>query len=421
MADRNVPLWGLVSANTVSTAGTRLSQIALPWLVLTTTGSATRTGVIAFAELAPLVLAQSLGGPWVDRIGAKRVAIWCDAVSAGIVALLPLMHASGKLSFPVLVVLVAMCGFMRGPSDTAHHAMIPDVVAHTGEATERVTGLVGTTDNLASLIGAGVGGAIVAALGPVNALSLNAASFALSALVLSATTRSLVRPQKSLDLEDAELTYWGELREGFSYLRKDTLLLGIMALTAMTNMLNQGYSSVLLPTWAKESGRGASIIGVLGACMGASALIGSLLAAWWGARMPRFPIYMAGFLLAGAPRWVSLAFNLPLPALVVVTIGAGFGAGFLNPVLGALQFERIPPALMGRVSAAGLAVSWGLMPLGGLLAGWAASTTGVTTALLIFAGSYLAVTMAPALIPRWRKMDTPISEDTSAARAGQAA
>lgn len=421
VARRSTPLWGLVSANTVSTAGTRLSQIAVPWLVLTTTGSASRAGVVAFAELAPLVLAQSLGGPWVDRIGAKRVAVWCDAASAVVVALLPLIHAAGKLTFPALVALIAVCGFMRGPSDTAHHAMIPDVVTHTGAATERVTGLVGTTDNLASLIGAGVGGAIVAVLGPINALSLNAASFAVSALILAVATRSLAKPQTKLDPVDAGSSYWRELREGFSYLRRDTLLLGIMLLTAMTNMLNQGYSSVLLPTWAKESGRGAGIIGVLGACMGASALVGSLLAAWWGARMPRFPIYMAGFLLAGAPRWVSLALNLPLPALVAITIGAGFGAGFLNPVLGALQFERIPPALMGRVSAAGLAISWCLMPLGGLLAGWAASSTGITTSLLIFAASYLAVTMAPALIPRWREMSTPVGAETSSSRANPTA
>ena len=89
--------------------------------------------------------------------------------------------------------------------------------------------------------------------------------------------------------------------------------------------------------------------------------------------------------------------------------------------LGALQFERIPPALMGRVSAAGLAISWCLMPLGGLLAGWAASSTGITTSLLIFAASYLAVTIAPALIPRWREMSTPVGAETSSSRANPTA
>ena len=61
------------------------------------------------------------------------------------------------------------------------------------------------------------------------------------------------------------------------------------------------------------------------------------------------------------------------------------------------------------------------MPLGGLLAGWTASTTGVTTSLLIFAASYLTVTMAPALIPRWREMNTVVQAETSSSRANPTA
>ena len=49
-------------------------MIALPWFVLTTTGSATKTGLVALAELLPLVLLKVLGGPVIDRVGARRVA-----------------------------------------------------------------------------------------------------------------------------------------------------------------------------------------------------------------------------------------------------------------------------------------------------------------------------------------------------------
>ncbi|TCL88454.1 MFS transporter [Curtobacterium sp. PhB142] len=406
MPVRNKALWGLVAANAVSASGTRLSQIAIPWLVLTSTGSASKTGIVAFAELAPLVLAQTFGGPWVDRLGPRRVAVWCDAASALLIAMFPVLYAADALSFPAVICIVAACGFLRGPADVGHHAMVPDIIRGTKLPAERVTGLIGTTDNLAGLVGAGVGGGIVAVLGAADALALNSATFLISALILLFATNSLKSPSSRAGDKASGSTgsYWSKLREGFAYLRSDRLLLGVILLVAVTNMLNQGYSTVLLPTWAKESGNSAAIIGVLGACMGGSALLGALLATWWGPKMPRFTIYMIGFLLAGAPRWVALALGLPVPVLIGITLLAGFGAGFLNPVLSALQFERIPADLVGRVSATTLAVSWGLMPLGGLLAGFSVTLTGVGSALLLFAAIYLLATMAPAFLPQWRGM-----------------
>ena len=55
------PLWGYLTALAISVSGTRLSMIAIPWFVLTSTGSATKTGLVAFAEMAPLVLLQVPG------------------------------------------------------------------------------------------------------------------------------------------------------------------------------------------------------------------------------------------------------------------------------------------------------------------------------------------------------------------------
>ena len=67
-------LGALLTADFVSILGTRMSMLALPWFVLVTTGSAAKTGLIAFAEMAPYVCVQGLGGPLVDRYGTWRVA-----------------------------------------------------------------------------------------------------------------------------------------------------------------------------------------------------------------------------------------------------------------------------------------------------------------------------------------------------------
>ncbi len=110
--------------------GTRVSMIAIPWLVLTTTGSASQTGLVAFAELLPLVVVQALAGPVIDRLGARRVAITGDLLSMVVVGLIPLLHLAGALSFPALLALVAVAGGLRGAGDGAKHAFVPALSAH---------------------------------------------------------------------------------------------------------------------------------------------------------------------------------------------------------------------------------------------------------------------------------------------------
>ena len=69
---KQAALIALAVATIASTGGTRLSTIAIPWLVLTTTNSPVLTGLVGLAEMLPYVIAKALGGPLIDRIGAKR-------------------------------------------------------------------------------------------------------------------------------------------------------------------------------------------------------------------------------------------------------------------------------------------------------------------------------------------------------------
>jgi MFS family permease len=86
------PLVGVLAAIAVSLTGTRVSAIALPWFVLSTTGSATLTGVVAFCEMTPYVLVKAFTGPLVDRIGPRAVSWTADLVSACAAGAVPLLH-----------------------------------------------------------------------------------------------------------------------------------------------------------------------------------------------------------------------------------------------------------------------------------------------------------------------------------------
>ncbi len=119
------PLAALLSASLISLLGTAMSQLAIPWLVLTTTGSAARTGTVAFAETAPYVALQALAGPLVDRLGARRACIAGNAAAAPVVCAIPALYAAGLLPLGALAALVGIAGAVRGLADCAANVLVP--------------------------------------------------------------------------------------------------------------------------------------------------------------------------------------------------------------------------------------------------------------------------------------------------------
>jgi MFS family permease len=142
-----------------------MSVVAVPWFVLETTGSALLTGVAAFVEMGALVTTKVLGGPLVDRVGARAASVGGDVVAGLALGLVPLLHLAGALRFPTLLVLVGLAGLFRGPSDNAKYAAVPDVAAAAGWTNERAAGLSDSVHRLGSLVGAPLGGLLVAVIG----------------------------------------------------------------------------------------------------------------------------------------------------------------------------------------------------------------------------------------------------------------
>ncbi len=206
---------------------------------------------------------------------------------------------------------------------------------------ERVTGLSSGVERTAGLVGAALAALLVAVVGAADALVANAAGLALAAVVLGLGTAGLLpatvttaRPER----------YARRLREGWAFLRGDPVILALTSMIAVTNLLDVGLTAVLLPVWAETSGAGVAAVGLLLAVMAGTSLVGSLLAAAWAQRMPRF---------------------------------------------------------------ASTAVAWALMPFGGLVAGGLLAVLGLEAALLAAGTLYLVATLAPLADRRFRAMERP--------------
>jgi len=358
--------------------------------------------------MTPYVVVKAFTGPLVDRIGPRVVSWTTDLASASAAVAVPLLHSLDLLSFPLLLVLVALIGAARGPGDLAKEVMVPEAAERGGVPLERATGLSGVTDRLASTIGLAAGGSLVALLGPLTALAVDAGLFVLgSAIIGLALPRGMghAAEEPPSPAERSEPGYWQRFGEGFTFLRGEPLLLTVIVMVGITNLLDAAISSVLVPVWVKESGNGPAAIGLMGSVMGAAGVGGSLIAATVAHRLRRRTVVLTGFLLAGAPRFLILALDAPLGVVLAVFAVSGFGAGFVNPVLGAVLVERVPRRMLGRVNALGDSLAWAGIPLGGLLAGAAVTAVGLVPVLLACGAAYVLTTNLAGLRPEWRQID----------------
>lgn len=394
----------MLVASSVSIIGTRISTIALPWLVYTETNSAGLTGLVLTAEMAPYVVSKALGGPLVDRRGPRAISVFGDLLSGAFLVLIPILYAGGQLALPeripLLLALVALAGAFRGPGDGARNAMIPAVSDATGVPIERITGLDSTLDRASGLLGAGIGGLLVAALGAAQTVAFTAGTAVLSAVVVA-----VFIPRISLGDAQEPGSYLARLRTGAVFLRKDRLLRAVLAMIAVTNLLEAAYISVMLPVWVHSNGHGPALIGLLGMLFGGAAVASSLLATTLAGRFSRRTAYLVGFTLCGAPRYLALALGAPLWLILGTNVVAGLGAGFINPTISAIFFERVPRHIIGRVGSLADALAWAGLPVGGMVGGLAVTALGISPALGVAGAAYFVSTTVPGVRPEWGEMD----------------
>jgi MFS family permease len=407
------PLIGLLTSATISIFGTRMSALALPWFVLVTTGSVTRTGLVAFAEMTPYVLVGAVGGPFVDRVGPVRAAVAGNLAAAVAVGTVPVLHAADLLAFGTLLAVVAVAGAAAGLAGAGLRVLVPATGTLAGTPLERVAGLFDGLSRLATLLGASVAGALLVVASAPVVLAIDAVTFAVCALILLGTVPASVQPRQT-----ASASYLTDLRAGFGWLGRQRLLLGICLLVFVTNLVDQAWSAVLLPAWVRDEIGDPGALGAIVTAFGIGAVAGNALFTWLGPRLPRRRTFAWAFLIAGPPHLLVLAVTPGLPAVLVVTALSGLTGGALNPIIGAVSYERVPTELRARVLPAINSLTWAGIPLGGLLGGWLAGIAGLTAALLVGGGIYLLATLGPFVFPAWRDMDRRPAAPTEPQAAG---
>src|SRR5215218_3051376 len=356
-AMRRAPLVALVAANAVSGLGNILTTIAVPWFVLETTGSAARAALIAFATRVAVIPASFVGGALADRFGAKRISVLGDLSSGATVAVVPLLYALGALELWHLFVLMLLGAILDYPGAIARAALLPELADRGRVRYERAnSGDSGLTFGV-EVVGAPFAGLLITLIGAVNVLWFDAATFALSALVVALLVPSLARETPRQE------PLFSHAVEGLRFIRRDRLISWLLLTSMVSNFVLAPLGTVLIPLYAIEEFGDPARFGLIVAGGSVGALGGSLFFGAVGPRLPRRATYLAVY--AGmCCVWLTLAFVPPYAVFVAAFAASTFLTATVNPLLQTIRQERVPPELRGRVFGTVLSLVVVASPIG---------------------------------------------------------
>ncbi|MCS5492421.1 MFS transporter [Curtobacterium flaccumfaciens] len=397
-------LRALLAVQVVSRIGNVVTTITVPFAVLARGGSATDVGIAAFMATVPIVLGGPFGGALVERVGFVRSSVASDVISGLTLLAMPVLAWTVGLPFWALLALVFVSGLFDTPGESARRVLLPGLATAAGVPLERAVGHFEASSRLSVLIGAPLGGTLVAVLGPMPGLACVAITFGAAALLTALTVRGAVAPVESGEPVESQ-GYWRDIADGFRFCVRDPLFRLVVALVLVTNLLDAARSTTLLPLYADQQLGGAQALGLVTGVFGGAAFLGSVAFGYVAHRVPRRLVFTLCFVLAGGPSLIVPALGLGLPWMLASAALSGLAAGSINPILGAVELERIPEHMRARVFGLLGAGAWAGIPVGGLVAGLAADGVGVEATFAVVAVVYTVVTLTPLLGGSWRLME----------------
>jgi MFS family permease len=424
---RRSPLYVLYAANAISAIGDVLAFLAVPWFVLQTTGSLTQTGIAAACTTAAVAVSAFFGAAVVDRLGFRRASVISDLASGVSIALIPLLYLLGQLAFWQLLALVFFAGFFTTPGGTARTALVPDLVDLAQARMERVTATSDGIRRISVFLGAPIAGVLIALTSTSNLLWIDAATFAVSALLIRLAVpsgaghvkRDAVQPpaQVSAAGRRGPLArvgrYFRDLSQGARFIVRDGVIFSIIVTVMLTNLLDAGFGGVLAPAYIRQVYGDPVVLGIMIAIFGGAAFLGTVLFGAIGHRLPRRQTFGIGFTIGGGTRFLVLALAPIVPVLLAVQVVTGLCIGPINPLISTISFERVPTDLRARVFGTTTAGAMLGTPLGALLAGFSAAWMGTQATLVVFGAVYLLATLSLLVNPALKGMARRTSSNDS--------
>jgi MFS family permease len=357
---RDRSILALVGAEVVSQIGSQMSALALPWFVLVTTGSATKMGLVFAAELLPVAVLGIPSGAVVQKLGARSSMLLADLVRAPLVALVPLLHELGALSFGILLAVAAAHGLFSTAYFTCQRLILPEVVGEDEQLIAQANSVIEGATSVTQFLGPALAGVFIAWLGAANVLWLDAASYLVSFLIVLA----FVRVHGKTPQGEEARGIWAGLR----YVRRDRLVAQASLSSLVYGFLFRILTASFPVLAFEQYDRNPRVAGWLAASFGVGAVAGS--AAAYRLVTQVAPMRLAALAAIGiaAPLWLLVP-HVPLLVILAALAVCGASIPLVNaPYLGMLS-SRVPRALRAKVIQSLLTINNLAGPLGFVIAG----------------------------------------------------
>ncbi len=396
---RNYRIWA--AGALVSNVGTWMGRVAQDWVVLTelTDHSATALGIVTGLQFAPMLLLAPWTGAVTDRM-PKRALILVAQATLGLSALIGgLLVVSGTAQLWHFYLLALLTGVATAFDNPARQTFVGEMVP--AERLANAVALNSASFNLGRLVGPGVAGLTIAAIGSGPTMLANAVTFA--AVIASLL---LMRPSELTPAPRSARR--GSVVEGLRYVRSrpDIKLVMVLIFVLGTFGMNFQLTSALMATQVFD--KGSQEYGLLGSVMAVGSLSAALLAARRGEpRLRVLLLALVGFTVASGAAAVApsyLTFAIALAA-------CGLSALTAMTTANAMVQMRTEPSMRGRVMALYMAIFFGGTPLGAPLVGWIGDVLGPRWTIGIGAA---AVGLTLVAVSAWliRREDVTVSYES---------
>jgi MFS family permease len=381
----------LLLGQTTSQLGAQVSGVAVPLLAALTLGaSPLQLGIVNAAGTLAFALIGLPAGAWLDRWRRRPVLVAADLSRTVLLLSIPVAGWLGQLTLAQLIVVCLLAGGARVFFDVGYQSYLPAVTgadrllnANSAMETVRAGG---------QIVGPGVGGWLVAAVGAANVVLLQAITFAVSAVSLLAI--STAEPALPVPTDRPRLR--AQIAAGLRLVLRTPVLRATAITSAAGNLAFAIASAVGVLFMVRILHLSPTAVGVVMALGSVTVMVGAALTP----RLAR---------AVGSARivWVSLAVSGPIglvtalaqPGWRVLLLVVGIAAGELGQIVYAITNVTVrqrlcPPHLLGRVNATLRFLIMGMFPLGALLGGALGEFIGLRATLWV-SGGLIALSTLP--------------------------
>jgi MFS family permease len=380
----NYRLW--FAGALVANVGTWMQRVAQDWLVLTdlSDDSGIAVGITTALQFAPTLLLSAWAGVLADRVDRRKLLIFSQ-VAQGVLAFgLGALVLSGHARLWQVYVFALLLGCVAAVDQPVRQTFVAELVP--ASKLSNAVGLNSASFNAARLVGPGLAGLLIAAVGSGWVFVINGLTFAATIFALTQMRREELHPMPVAPRAK------GQIREGIRYVRQRSDILVIMVVIGVVSTFGLNFQMTSALMARAEFGKGAGEYGILGSILAIGSLTGALLAA--RRERPRVRLVIGSAFAFGIATGV-LALMPTYTSYAIACIPVGLASLTMLTAANTTIQMSTDPKVRGRVMSLYMMVMLGATPVGSPIVGWIGETfgprwsigIGSITALLVATGA----------------------------------